>query len=104
MACKLNFWFDLNQTLTRGWVCLLPTIGDCSKNQSRPTLRIRLTIRRGFCSCCLKGNRLKLDKRQCCFGQCSHFVKRCSATLSREDSHWEQERGRLEKALRRSRD
>src|SRR5450759_2739113 len=41
MACKLNFWFDLNQTLTRGWVYLLPIIGDCSKNQNRPTLRIR---------------------------------------------------------------
>src|SRR5664280_1363835 len=24
-----------------GWVYLLPIIGDCSKNQSRPTLRIR---------------------------------------------------------------
>jgi hypothetical protein len=41
MACKLNFWFDLNQTLTRGWVYLLLIIGDCLKNQSRPTLRIR---------------------------------------------------------------
>jgi hypothetical protein len=74
MTYKLNFWFDPDQTFTRGWAYRVPIIGDFSRNQSSQLCEF-VPMSGRFALTARKKTDTDLDKRPILFGAMQPFGK-----------------------------